>query len=50
MANVFLTETPADIESAILYEKATIHDIKDAVAYVNAKGEMFVNTIILLFE
>lgn len=44
MANVFLTETPADIETAILYEKATIHDIKDAVAYVNAKGEMFVNT------
>lgn len=44
MANVFLSTPPVDVETAIIYEKATIHDIKKSVAYVNGEGQMYVNT------
>lgn len=44
MANVFLSTPPVDVETAIIYEKATIHDIKKSVAYVNGNGQMYVNT------
>ena len=44
MANVFLSKPPIDVETAIIYEKATVHDIKKSVAYVNGEGQMYVNT------
>jgi hypothetical protein len=45
MSNPFLTsEFDRDVETAILLEKAIRHDIKDAVAFTNEKGDIFVNT------
>lgn len=44
MANVFLDGNRDNIETAILLEKAIIHDIGDSVAYIDDKGQMFINT------
>lgn len=44
MANVFLDGNRDNIETAILLEKAIIHDIGNSVAYIDEKGQMFINT------
>jgi len=44
MANVFLLETPRDTKTALLLEQAHVHDIGKSVAYVDSKGQIFVNT------
>lgn len=44
MANVFLSGDFRDIETAILMEKATVHDIGNAVAFIDQHGKMFINT------
>ena len=43
MANVFLSKTPRDTETAIMLEKATVTDIGKAVAYTDGK-RVFINT------
>lgn len=41
--NVFLNSTPPDLDTAIMYERALIHDIGDAVAYTDGEN-VFINT------
>lgn len=43
MANVFLTRTPRDIETAIMLEQAVVYDIGKAVAYTDG-SRVFINT------
>lgn len=43
MANPFLTEDCKDVETAIMLEKAYVHDIGKAVAYTDGK-RLFINT------
>lgn len=43
MANVFLSGADRDVETAIMLEKAVIHDIGNAVAYTDG-DRVFVNT------
>lgn len=49
MANIFLASTNKDIETAILLEKAIVHDIGNAVAYTDGE-KTFVNTDDNLFK
>lgn len=49
MANPFLNETLRDIETAIMLEKAIVHDIGRAVAYTDGK-RVFMNTEDNLFN
>ena len=43
MANVFLSSTPRDIETAVMLEQAYQHDIGNAVAYTDG-NRIFINT------
>ena len=43
MANMFLCTDPKDVETALIYEQAIIHDIGSAVAYTNG-FKIYINT------
>lgn len=43
MANVFLSQEPRDIETAIMLEQAIVHNIGNAVAYTDG-DRIFINT------
>ena len=49
MANPFLNDTTRDIETAIMFEQAIIHDIGKAIAFTDGK-RVFVNTEDNLFD
>lgn len=49
MANIFLTGTDRDIETAIMLDQAIVHDIGNAVAYTDG-DRVFINTEDNLFR
>lgn len=49
MANIFLSQEPRDVETAIMLEQALVHDIGNAVAYTDG-DRIFINTDDNLFN
>jgi hypothetical protein len=47
--NIFLNSKPPDLDTAIMYERALIHDIGNAVAYTDGE-KIFINTPDNLFK